>query len=239
MKNEEKIDLSLVLALYNEGSVLGQSLTRIFEVLDKSGLRCEIILIDDKSRDQTLKIARAAAEGRKNCLLIEHHDNVGRGGTVQEGFRRSRGVVIGYIDVDLEAGPEDMPIFAGKILKGEAEAIVGVRKYRVYFSTFLRFLLSRIYQLIVRQLLKIPFQDTESGYKFFLREKILPVLDQVEDKGWFWDTEIMALCSRANLKIKEFPVIFNRRLDKKSTVNVFKDSAVYLRKLIAFTFKKP
>ena len=102
--NMGKPDLSLILALYNEGPTLPQSLNKIFEVLDESNLNYEIILIDDTSRDQTPELARKSIEGRNNCYFFKHEKNVGRGGTVSEGFGLAKGKVVGFIDVDLEVG---------------------------------------------------------------------------------------------------------------------------------------
>lgn len=236
--NQDSIDLSLILPLYNEGPVLEESLARVFQVLEKSGLSHEIILIDDKSVDQTISLAEKSIQSRKNCFLYKHAENVGRGGTVSEGFKKAGGKVVGFIDVDLEAGPEYIPDFARGIINQEAEGIVGLRKYKVTFATLLRFFSSRFYQFLVRRLLGLPFQDTESGYKFFLREKILPVLAKTENKDWFWDTEIMARAYAEGLKILEKPVAFCKNPKKKSTVSLWGDSLKYLKALWHFKFRK-
>ena len=76
--------------------------------------------------------------------------------------------------------------------------------------------------------------DTETGFKFFNRGKILPVLEQVQDKRWFWDTEIMVRALWNGLNITEIPCLFMRRSDKKSTVNLRKDIWDYLAKLYRF-----
>ena len=84
-------------------------------------------------------------------------------------------------------------------------------------------------------MLKIPVKDTETGYKFFNRERILPILTKATDPGWFWDTEVMALSYHANLKIVELPCLFIRRSDKKSSVKIFRDSFEYFSKLVKFS----
>lgn len=230
----KEIDFSLVLALYNESSVLPQSLKRIFESLDKSGLNYEIILIDDKSNDQTPELAKKEILDRSNCHFYQHERNLGRGGTVSEGLKLAKGAVVGFIDVDLEVGPEYMTGFVRKILSGEAEVIAGLRRYEFTLRCFLRYLITGFYHQLVRLFLKLPFRDTETGYKFFNREKILPILEKVQDNGWFWDTEIMAQAYAHYLRVLELPVIFRRRDDKKSTVKIFHDSFDYLIKLIKF-----
>jgi len=70
--------------------------------------------------------------------------------------------------------------------------------------------MSRGYSFLVRHLLGLPFHDTETGYKFFRRESVLPLLDEIEDGGWFWDTEFMARAHRRGLRVVEIPGAYVR-----------------------------
>ncbi len=94
--------------------------------------------------------------------------------------------------------------------------------------------MSRGYSYLVRRLLKLPFRDTETGYKFFRREKLVSVLDEVADRGWFWDTEFMARAARHGLRVVEIPGAYIRRWDKTSTVRGMRDSLAYFRQLLQF-----
>jgi hypothetical protein len=94
--------------------------------------------------------------------------------------------------------------------------------------------MSRGYSFLVRHLLGVPFRDTETGYKFFRRETVLPLLDEIEDEGWFWDTEFMARAARRGLTVEEVPGAYIRREDKTSTVRGLRDSARYLAQLLRF-----
>lgn len=232
------IDLTLVLALYNEGSTLIKSLETIYSLLEKSGLKFEIILIDDKSKDKTVFLAEDFTKEKENVILIKHEKNVGRGGAVGEGLKEGKGEVIGFIDVDLENSPDKMIEAVRLILSGQADVVSGQRIYKFERYSVIRYFASKGYHLLMKYILGLPLKDTEAGFKFFKREKIIPILNQVEDKHWFWDTEIMALSYYQGLKIKEIQIVFKRRLEKKSTVRVFSDSVNYLVKLIRFRFKK-
>jgi hypothetical protein len=86
----------------------------------------------------------------------------------------------------------------------------------------------------MRTVLRVPLNDTETGFKFFRREKILPVLGRTEDRGWFWDTEIMVRAHHAGLTIIEIPALFIRRFDKRSSLHPFGDTLDYARKLWRF-----
>ena len=110
------------------------------------------------------------------------------------------------------------------------------RNYTFRIRSIDRYLLSKGYSRLVKWVLGFPLQDTETGFKFFNRAKILPVLEKTHDQKWFWDTEIMVRSYLAGLKIIEIPTLFIRRFDKQSTVNPLRDSVEYLVKL--FRFKK-
>lgn len=229
------LDLSLIIPCFNEQKILDASLVEIEDVLRNSRFSYEIILIDDKSTDKTAKLLKKY-ERRKNYSVYYHEINQGRGKTVSDGIQVSRGVVVGFIDVDLEVSPLYMPYFVSKILKHEADVVTGYRIYRDSIVSLHRMILSRGYSVLVRKLLMVNLNDTETGYKFFNRKKIIPILKQTKSNHWFWDTEIISLAYRNKLRINEVPVLFLRRLDKKSTVNVVRDTYDYLLHL--YKFKK-
>ena len=86
---------------------------------------------------------------------------------------------------------------------------------------------------LVKLLLKLDLKDTETGCKFFNREKILPILEEIHDRHWFWDTEIMARAYIKGLKIIETPSIFIRK-GFYTRVRIFRDSLVQFRNLARF-----
>lgn len=232
----KSIDLSLIIPCFNEQKILDVSLIEIENVLKNSRLSYETILIDDKSKDETAKILKKY-EKRKNYSVYYHLINQGRGKTVRDGIMIAKGKVVGFIDVDLEVSPLYIPYFVDRILKQEADVVTGHRIYRDSIVSLHRMILSRGYSVLVRKLLSINLNDTEAGYKFFSRRKILSVLRKTKNPGWFWDTEIMALAYYEKLIIKEIPVLFIRRFDKKSAVNVVPDAVSYFINLYRFRKK--
>lgn len=230
----KKPDLSLVLTCYNEGSILEKSVSEIEDVLSASKLSYELIFVDDKSKDESRRVITGLVKGKKNRRFIFHKVNKGRGGAVVSGIKTAKGKVVGFIDTDLEVSPVYIPYFVKKILNGEADGVTGHRIYREGVLSIHRSILSKGYSYLVRTMLNIPYVDTETGYKFFKKEKILPVLRKTKNKRWFWDTEIMAYSYYEDLEVLEIPVLFVRRFDKESSVNVFRDTLDYFINLSRF-----
>lgn len=229
----QKIELSLILPSYNEGPTFKKSVERILNELSSLKLRWEIIFVEDKSHDDTRLEVEKLLLTIPNSRAIYHRKNEGRGKSVRDGILSAKGDICAFMDVDCEVSPTYIPIFIEEIKKGNDMTIAN-RYYEGKFNSISRLLVSKVYFKLASVILKLPFNDTEAGFKFFNREKIMPVLKSTKEKGWFWDTEICARAYMSGLKISEVPVLFKRRSDKKSTVRIIPDSSQYLLKLISF-----
>jgi glycosyltransferase involved in cell wall biosynthesis len=227
--------LSLVLACYNEAQHLEASFAEIRDSLEQARFPFEILFVDDVSRDDTRAIlARIVAAHPQLALrTILHERNRGRGATVTDGFRAARGAITGYIDVDLEVHSRYIPSLVRAIERG-ADIATLRRIYAFQVLSLDRYVMSRGYSFLVRRLLEVELADTETGYKFFSREKVLPLVDEIRDPGWFWDTEFMVRAARRGLKIVEIPGAYIRRGDKTSTVKGLRDSVRYFGQLLRF-----
>ena len=229
------VDFTLVIACSNEEPILEQSVAETLRVLDAMRWSSEIIFIDDRSQDRTVEVIGriVAAHPTRAITVVQHAANVGRGGTVAEGMRLGRGQYVGFIDIDLEVHARYLlPCLLA--LEEGADVATALRIYRFHWRSLDRYVLSRGYRSLVAAVVGVPLQDTETGFKLFRRDRILPVLDACEDRGWFWDTEVMVRAHYAGLRIREIPVLFLRRFDKQSSVRAVRDTLTYLRKLWDF-----
>jgi glycosyltransferase AglD len=227
--------VSLVLACYNEAEHLEQSFFEIHEVLQELNRPVEVIFVDDVSRDRTREILAgiAARTTDMDVRVILHEANQGRGATVTDGFRAARGELTGYLDVDLEVHARYIPSLVKALERGADVATVR-RIYAFQLRYLDRYFMSRGYSFLVSRLLGVGLLDTETGFKFFRREKLLPVLDEIRDRGWFWDTEFMVRAQLSGLRIAEIQGAYVRRMDKTSTVSGWSDSLDYFAKLWRF-----
>ena len=229
------VDFSLVVACYNEEPLLEASMAATFDVLDALKWTSEVIFVDDASRDRTREVIDriVAAHPGRVLRVIAHPKNVGRGGTVTDGIREAQGRMVGFIDIDLEVHARYiLPCLLA--LEAGADVSTAQRVYRFQWRSFDRYLMSRGYLWVLKRAIGVPLRDTETGFKMFRRDRILPVLDRCEDRGWFWDTEVMVRAHAAGLRIVEVPALFLRRFDKQSSVRPVRDSIDYLRKLWRF-----
>jgi glycosyltransferase AglD len=233
-------DLTLVIPCYNEASRgnanrLESNIKKIISTLEKTKYDFEILLIDDCSQDNTKEVIKGIASRNTHLRYFFHEQNVGRGGTVSDGIKNSDSKVSGFIDIDLSTPPHYIPPLLEEIENG-ADIATAERIYRLdkqILTVFHRYILHKGYRFLVRNLFKTKLKDTETGCKFFNREKILPVLDEIKDTKWFWDTEVMVRSYFKGYKIKEIPTLFIRG-DSHTTVRIFSDTLKYLKNIIKF-----
>jgi glycosyltransferase involved in cell wall biosynthesis len=232
------LDLTVVIPCYREGTHIAHSFPELLAALHRSRLDFEVIFIDDGSPDDTVEKLTALTATEPRTRLVCNEKNLGRGGTVMKGIRMSSAKVAGFIDIDLSTPPLYVPHLAAVIAEDRVDVATCRRSYKiephVFHKVWLRYILSYGYRVLGRWVLGHGLADTETGCKFFHREKILPVLERIEDPRWFWDTEVMVYSWLAGLRIVEVNSIFVRRPEKPSTVKVAHDVAEYLRNLVAF-----
>lgn len=225
------IKVSLILPCYDEGPTFASSVKRIISQMQKIRSKWEIIFVEDKSTDETKRTVELFVSKFKNFRAIYHLQNQGRGQCVADGIRSAKGQICGYMDVDCEVSPAYIPLFLKEVEMG-FDMAVGNRFYESGFKSFQRFIASKLYAWVVDFALKVPIADSEAGFKFFKRSRILPICAKVGNKHWFWDTEVCARAWWSGLKISQVPVLFIRRGDKKSTVKLFEDTIEYIINLI-------
>ena len=229
----ERLDVSVVLPCYNERLVIEESTAEIVRVLESARLSWEIIFVDDVSQDDTVARAERLCAADERLRLIRHERNTGRGRTAADGLRAARGRIAGYLDIDLEV-PARYILPAIQSIREGADVVVAWRIYLPNLTLLHREILSKGYSRLVRGQLGLPFRDTEAGFKFFDRARILPVLAQTQNPGWFWDTEIMARAYYAGLNIVELPTVFIKRNEVPTTVRIVPDTIEYWRQLRRF-----
>jgi glycosyltransferase involved in cell wall biosynthesis len=230
-----EVDFSLIIACYRDAPHLFANTMALDRFLGATRFRYEIIFVEDCSGDGTAdEVRRCVQSLRSKGVAVEalfHSANTGRGRAVTDGIRMARGTVACYIDIDLEHMLDGILPMMCRIQDGLADVMVGRRVIANPWAKPLRVLASWVYRGIVHSAVDLPVSDTEAGLKLFHRAKILPVLDETENPGWFWDTEIVHRAARRGLRVGEHRILFNEDRNKKSTVRIIPDTWAYLKAL--------
>jgi len=208
--------VSIILPAYNEAKRIEKAVKVVKEYLKRSNYDYEIIIAEDGSTDGTDKIAERLAKSNSRIIHLHSNERLGRGKALTNAIRQAKGDIVAYLDVDLSTDMKHLKELIDAIARGY-DVATGSRLMRGSKTErpFKRDLASRIYNLLVRLMLGSKLRDHQCGFKAFRKSSILPLLDKIKDNYWFWDTELLVLAQKFDLKVKEIPVKWKQSEDTK------------------------
>lgn len=197
--------LSLVLPAYNEASIATESVRKVDSVLAGLGVPFEIIVADDGSEDGTPEAAMAAGLPSVRVARLPHR---GKGGALNSGLALASGDIVGFLDIDLEISEDYLPSFVEALEEGYGAVIASkvLNREESRRRPLRRRITTAGYNWLVRRLFGTGLSDHQAGLKLFRRDALEPILPLVESEGWLWDTEVLALCARRGVRVKEIGV---------------------------------
>jgi len=220
----EPIELSIIVPSYNEELRLPASLDRIAAYVAGSGRSTEVLVVDDGSKDRTAAVAAAYAGSIPNLRVLANGENRGKGYSVRHGMLEARGKIVLFTDADLSAPIEE----ADKLLAvmERYDLAIGSRAMdrsliKVHESQFREFA-GIVFNKIVRTVLRLPFVDTQCGFKAFGRERCRIIFEQQRIERFGFDPELLYLARRHGLRALEIPVHWSHSPATK--VNMMRDS---------------
>lgn len=217
-------DLSIVIPSYNEELRLPETLERIAAYLPSLGGETEILVVDDGSDDRTREVAESFRQKLPSLRVISNGENRGKGYSVRHGMLAARGRSVLFSDADLSAPIEEAP----KLLEAlkTFDVAIGSRALdrsliTVRESRFREFA-GIIFNSIVRAILRLPFVDTQCGFKAFRRESCQVLFQQQRIERFGFDPELLYLARHHGLLTVEIPVRWGHSHATK--VNMLRDS---------------
>ena len=158
------MDLSVVVPLYNEEDNVMPLHAALTTTLGALGLRYEIVLVDDGSRDSTFARAQALVADDAHVRVVRFRRNYGQTAAMAAGIRLSRGDVIVTMDGDLQNDPADIPRMLARLSEGY-EIVAGWRRRR--HDAGPRVFASKVANRIISTLLNAPVRDSGCSLKAF------------------------------------------------------------------------
>lgn len=231
VKNNMIKKISLVIPTYNEAKNIPSLIEEIFDIVDKSKIDLEFIIVDDNSPDGTGEIAEKMAN-KYPIKVIHRSGKLGLGAAVIEGFNLSQREYVGVMDGDMSHDPvilnqmfaalSDNDIVMGSRF-GDGHKIEGWKLHRKIISNLgvfmTRFLTGA--------------DDPLSGY-FFMRKDVISGL-KLKTTGYKILFEILV---KGNYKkVKEFHYSFRMRKYSTSKLNT-KELILFLGQIMSYSFYK-
>jgi glycosyltransferase involved in cell wall biosynthesis len=217
-------ELSVIIPAYNEEARLPETLRRIFAYVRASGRETEVIVVDDGSRDRTADVAESFRGQFPALHVLPNGINRGKGFSVRRGMLEARGRVVIFTDADLSSPIEEADKLLGAL--ETHDVAIGSRALdrsliSVHQSPFREFA-GQVFNLVVRVCLRLPFVDTQCGFKAFRREPCRILFEQQRIERFGFDPELLYLARHHGLRVVELPVRWAHSPATK--VNMLRDS---------------
>ena len=218
--------ISIVIPTYNESARIIQTLEKIFNYMEKGKNRFEVIVSDDGSRDNTTGVIEQKFSGKSNLRILRRPVNKGKGLTVKEGVVNSKGDVVLFSDADLSTPIEEIDKLL-KFIEQGFDVVIGSRNLKdpdvEVQKTAHRFVMGRIFSVLIGLFVFWGTKDTQCGFKMFTRKAADEVFKRQKLEGFSFDVELIYLAKKLGFKVKEVPV--NWHESEGTRVKLFRDSA--------------
>jgi glycosyltransferase involved in cell wall biosynthesis len=226
------LQYSIVIPAYNEQERIPAALDAVVSCIRAHGWSAEAIVVNDGSSDATAQVVRDFARNNPEVRLLENPGNRGKGYSVRAGMLAAQGAVVMFTDADLSAPIEEAGLLFAAIAQG-ADIAIGSRwlerdrqtqrqpLYRQFFG--------RCFNAVTRMVMRLPFVDTQCGFKAFTQSAAQTVFQLQTIERWGFDPEILFIAIKRGLRVQEVAVSWAH--DDRSRVSYLKDGLKMLQEL--------
>lgn len=226
--------VSLIIPARNEAGNIEPIIRRVPNL----GTIMEYIFVEGHSKDNTREEIKRVIEkykGKKNIILIDQKNGVGKADAVRRGFAVAKNEICIIFDADLTVPPADLPKFYHAIRTRKGELVQGSRlvyPMEKQAMRFLNILGNKFFSLAFTWLLDQPIKDTLCGTKAIFRSDYEAIRENrfyFGDFDPFGDYDLIFGASKLNLKIIEIPIRYKARSYGNTNISRFTHGWLLLR----------
>ena len=188
--------------------------------------RYEVIVVDDGSVDETLRVLRDLEAKYSFLRVATHRSQRGIADALRTGYLQSRGRVLVFYPADLQFKPEDIPRLVAPILADEADLVTGYKQGQ-YDKQFV----SGIYNRLSRVLFNVRVRDLNSVKAY--RREIMEALPVRPD----WHRYMVVIAAAQGFAIAEVPVQLYPRHAGKSKFATWRRIPIGVLDMLAVWFE--
>jgi glycosyltransferase involved in cell wall biosynthesis len=225
--------ISVIFAAYNEEMNIRLTMEKALAAMRQLGRDFEIVIVDDRSKDATGRIADELAAENPEIRVIHNQHNVGQGASLVHGFQQARYELVIHNAMDYPFDLRDLP----KLLQhcGEADIIAAARTSRAGYSLY-RILTSVVHKHLLHLLFPLKLSD----YNFVqLYPRSVWEAVRVEARSTaFLTPEAMIRAYDMGYRVKEVQIEYHPRLAGEATSGKPKVILHTLRDMFSFWWKR-
>ncbi|MEM7030662.1 MAG: dolichyl-phosphate beta-glucosyltransferase [Chloroflexota bacterium] len=229
--NNSEPYLSIVIPAYNEEERIIPTIGAIASHLTTKPWPWELIIADDGSTDDTVKLVHDLDFANLRLLIAEK--NGGKGSAVQRGMLAATGQYVLFDDADNSTPIEEIDKLLAKLEAKQYDVAIGSRAAEGAEEakrSLLRRVMSGTLRWIVQNVFHIGVEDSQCGFKLFSRQAAHHLYSTQTIMGFSFDLEILYLANKFGYKIAEVPVAWVDAPGSK--VDTTKEAQRFLRDLV-------
>lgn len=167
---EQKLDISVVVPLYNEAESLPELVAWIDRVAKSNNLAYEVIMIDDGSTDGSWSVVESLRSEYPSVRGVSFMRNYGKSAALYVGFEMAEGEVVFTMDADLQDSPDEIPAMRDMILDEGYDLVSGWKRRR--YDPIGKRWPSKFFNLTARIMSGIKLHDFNCGLKVYRRKVV-------------------------------------------------------------------
>ena len=224
---------TIVIPAYNESARIGHALDEVLRTIDDRRWDAEVLVVNDGSTDDTAAIIESYAARDRRVRLLNNMGNRGKGYSVRNGLLHGAGNIVMFTDADLSAPMEEAERLFDAIRNG-ADVAIGSRwlerSRQTIHQPLYRQIFGRCFNLVTRMVMRLPFADTQCGFKAFRRSAAQTIFQLQRIERWGFDPEILFIALKRGYAIREVPVTWGH--DERTRMSYLKDGIKMLEELL-------
>ena len=202
--------VSAVLPACNDGGTIASMVLLVLDTLAQVTTDCEVIVVDDGSRDYTPAILQMLCARHPVLRVITHAENRGYGAALRAGFAAATKEWIFYTDGDAQYDARELLLLAPAA--ATADIVNGYKIAR--HDPLYRIVLGRAYHLLVSTLFALPVRDVDCDFRLFRRALLERV--QLTSVSGTIALELVFKFQRCGARFAEVPVHHYHRVYGRS-----------------------
>ena len=212
------MSIGIVIPCYNEEKNIFKLIKQLKIKIKKD---CKIIVIDDSKKNLKIKI--------RKILYIHRKKKMGRGSAVLQGLKillnKKKIKYFIEMDADFSHSPNEINNNLKYFDKKKLDLLISSRylkKSKILNWSITRRILSKLSNILIRFLLKIPVNDFSNGFRVYSRRAVNKIVQKCgrTDSDFIILSEIIMFLYYSNFKISEIKTTFRNRVRGESSVNL-------------------
>jgi len=216
--------LSVVIPAYNEEKRLPDTLADVIKYLSQQKYTSEILVIDDGSKDRTIKVVEDAVgkanvdagafSGIKKIVAMKYLDgaNHGKGYAVRYGMTNAVGKYRVFMDADNSTSIDHVERFFPFFKEQDFDIVVGSRHLNEsdveVHQAWYKEVAGDLGNMLIRAVAVRGIHDTQAGFKMFTADSAEKIFPKLTIDRWGFDVEMLAVAQKFGYKIKEAPIVW-------------------------------